>query len=678
MSPLLCPNEGELTKYCLGSLPVERIDEVANHLDDCTSCSDRLTDLFQKSDPLAEAVRRAGQVQAYSATVAPPATLRDYRVEGVLGEGGMGTVYRAMHTRLGRPVALKLLTASRRLDPDASARFEREMRAIGALRHPNIVHATDAGEVDGVPFLVMELLDGRDLGRLVSERGTMSVPGACEVIRQAALGLQHAHDHGLVHRDVKPSNLMLTADGTVKLLDLGLARNATTLENPGSAFDTTVAGMSDLTDPNTRVGTERYMAPEQRTSPELVGPQADIYALGRTLCFVLHGTPDLPSVGTVPAGLHSILQRMQAENPAERFASASAVALALEPWCPKNKVELLPMHGRQKARLGLAIACLLIVGTGITIAIMRLPRKEATPQPDVIPAPAVVKKDPPPGGVLGMSADEAAIVQKQWADFLEQAPTIENTIGMKLALVPPGELNLTLATRVQITRPYWLGVTEVTQAQFRKFVNETGHRTDVEINGNGQFLVYVQMAKNSGGTRGRRDPKYSWQNPGYAPVSDDHPVTQVSWNDAAAFCRWLGREEGKTYRLPTAAESQWAARAGEPGNYPGNHPDGDLLRSLDLVAWTSTTSPQHPRPVGTLRPNAWALFDMLGNVQEWVFDWWGEPATAVHPDYQGPVEGKLRVVCGGAYTKRPSYGDQAALAPDCGNSSIGFRVVREP
>jgi eukaryotic-like serine/threonine-protein kinase len=133
----------------------------------------------------------------------------------------MGVVYRAEHQRLGKPVAVKLMAA--RAAPAAAARFEREMRAVGRLDHPAIVRATDAGSVEGRLFLAMELIDGVDLRRLLRHGGPLSVADACEIVRQAAIGLQAAHQAGVVHRDMKPSNLMLNRDGQVKILDFGLA-----------------------------------------------------------------------------------------------------------------------------------------------------------------------------------------------------------------------------------------------------------------------------------------------------------------------------------------------------------------------------------------------------------------------------------------------------------------------
>ena len=178
---------------------------------------------------------------------------RPYQILERIGHGGMGTVFKARHTLLSRVVALKVLPAERTGQAQVLARFlAGEMEAVGALHHPNIVQASDAGVVEGRHYLVMELVDGIDLARLVDRRGPLPIADACELIRQSALALSHASSKGLVHRDVKPSNLMLGRDGCVKLLDLGLA-----LLSGGEP------SAKDLTHPGQVMGTVAYMAPEQ-------------------------------------------------------------------------------------------------------------------------------------------------------------------------------------------------------------------------------------------------------------------------------------------------------------------------------------------------------------------------------------------------------------------------------
>src|SRR5262249_45066144 len=146
-----------------------------------------------------------------------------------LGEGGMGAVFKAKHWKLKRVVALKLIRKERLGNAEGVRRFLREIRAAAQLDHAHVVRAYDAEEVEGTYLLAMEFVPGTDLAKLVKQRGPLPVSQACDYVRQAALGLQHAHQRGLVHRDVKPSNLLLTADGnTVKVLDLGLARLTTT------------------------------------------------------------------------------------------------------------------------------------------------------------------------------------------------------------------------------------------------------------------------------------------------------------------------------------------------------------------------------------------------------------------------------------------------------------------
>ncbi len=201
---------------------------------------------------------------------APGDMIDDYRIVKLLGRGGMGAVYKAEHARLKRNVALKVLSTNRSNHPIALNRFEREMQALGRLRHPNVVSATDAGEDHGTPYLVMEFEEGVDLGAVLLRTGPLSIADACEAIRQAALGLQHAHEHGMVHRDIKPSNLLLTPRGTVKILDLGLAR-----------LREDHVGQTNLTGEGQVPGTLDYLAPERLAETTTdVDIRSDIYSLG--------------------------------------------------------------------------------------------------------------------------------------------------------------------------------------------------------------------------------------------------------------------------------------------------------------------------------------------------------------------------------------------------------------
>jgi serine/threonine protein kinase len=275
---------------------------------------------------------------------AAPVALGSYQLGERLGAGGMGTVYRAFHTRLKKWFALKVLNSARMEDPQAVARFQREMEALGRLEHPNLVRATDAGEAGAVHFLVMELIDGIDLARLVRARGPLPAEVAAALVRQTALGLQYAHEQGLVHRDIKPSNLLLSRQGQVKILDLGLARLVG--ERPAA----------ELTAQGQLLGTADYMAPEQWQPGELVDIRADLYSLGCTLYTLLAGHPPFsgpaydsqsrkmaghlymsPSTiaalrSDVPIGVVQIIERLLAKKPAERYATPRDLVGALEPF----------------------------------------------------------------------------------------------------------------------------------------------------------------------------------------------------------------------------------------------------------------------------------------------------------------------------------------------------------
>jgi tRNA A-37 threonylcarbamoyl transferase component Bud32 len=406
------PPTGLLSDYALGRLDAKHLEAVAEHVEQCRDCQETLShlrlddtlldglagqvpeDAFAREPECAAAlaeIRRvgpgsqdAGEGRVETRTpdsasaddMSEVETLRDYRLIAPLGHGGMGTVYRAKHVRLDRMVALKVLPAERMRQPLAVERFHREMKAIGKLDHPNIVRAYDAGEVDGKHFLAMELIDGVDLATLAGREGPLPAADACELVRHAAAGLEYAHRHGLVHRDVKPSNLMLDRQGVVKVLDLGLARllaEAADEEIENQDAKPQAAGASDqfqpigseLTGADQAMGTPDYMAPEQCSDSRAVDGRSDVYSLGATLYRLLAGRApysgvrydtlakkiaglknDLaPTIGMhrrdLPAGLAALVDRMLAKRPDDRPATPGAVAEALAPYCRGHRVELL-------------------------------------------------------------------------------------------------------------------------------------------------------------------------------------------------------------------------------------------------------------------------------------------------------------------------------------------------
>lgn len=283
----------------------------------------------------------------------------------------MGIVYRALHTELDRVVALKVLAGTRTADEQTVERFKREMKAVGRLDHPNIVRAHDARQIEGIRVLVMEYVDGLDLAELIERLGPLPIADACELIRQAACGLQHAHEHGLVHRDIKPSNLMLDSGwrpetggrreepserlpssrppssslqplASLKILDLGLAR-----------FYTGWPGGEEMTAAGQLIGTPDYMAPEQASDSHAADIRADLYSLGCTLYHLLAGRApfsgpqyesafskvaahldeSIPPIRQyreeVPDELVTVLERMLAKAPGQRFSDPREVADAL-------------------------------------------------------------------------------------------------------------------------------------------------------------------------------------------------------------------------------------------------------------------------------------------------------------------------------------------------------------
>lgn len=387
-APTQHPPAERLAAFHAGLLSAEEAVAVSRHLLDCEQCRN------VASSPEAETVppRPASAVP----TVKPPApgqpdtqahapsetsaiprphvmgVLADhprYRVLQLLGVGGMGCVFKAEHRVMERVVALKVLNHELIVDASALKRFRQEVKAAARLSHPNIVTAHDADEAGGVHFLIMEYVEGQSLAEHIVKHGAMPIARACECVRQAAAGLQHAYEKGMVHRDIKPQNLMLGPQGRVKILDFGLARLARHGDLARAAGDTGLgvqgAGLTQL---GTLLGTPDYMAPEQADDAHKVDIRADIYSLGCTLFHLVTGEPPFPKGGPiekvlahleqtprlltdvradVPRELAAVVSRMLVKDPAQRYQTPADVAKALAPFVKPS------VAGKPASRVGI-------------------------------------------------------------------------------------------------------------------------------------------------------------------------------------------------------------------------------------------------------------------------------------------------------------------------------------
>ncbi|MGH9676221.1 MAG: serine/threonine protein kinase, partial [Candidatus Acidiferrum sp.] len=268
-------------------------------------------------------------------------TLGKYKVLERLGFGGTGTVYLCEHIKMRSKVAVKVLPSTKSTNPAALGRFYREARAAGILDHPNLVRCHDIDKDGNFHFLVMDYVDGASLHEIVGRSGKLEPNRAADYIRQAAIGLQHAHEVGLVHRDIKPANILVDRKGVVRLLDLGLAR----------FFNDNEDLLTLKYDENNVLGTADYVAPEQALNSHDVDIRADIYGLGATLYFLLSGQAPFPEGkaaqkliwhqvkdptpldqlrADLPRELIGVVEKMLKKKPEDRYQTPGEVAAALE------------------------------------------------------------------------------------------------------------------------------------------------------------------------------------------------------------------------------------------------------------------------------------------------------------------------------------------------------------
>lgn len=380
-----------MSAFNLGQLARDDALAVEHHIDDCQTCCETLLGLASE-DTFVALLREADRqrnlpAEGNSTSGGIPVPLVEhprYEIVRTIGRGGMGEVYEARHLMMDRRVALKVIKSEFVERPEIVERFRREVRTAALLSHENIVTAHDADQAGDLHFLVMEYVDGTDLARVVKKRGPLPVEEACDYARQAATGLAEAHRRGLVHRDVKPHNLMVTPEGTVKILDFGLAALV-----PHEAFDSDTAEVrSGLTSHGGVMGTPDFISPEQVGDARNADARSDVYSLGATLFFLLTGRPlfderdvarklrshcevepsSLESLRSdMPVGLAGLVERMVAKDPDERFRTAAEVAGALQAYAGSGGLRPAsrePRQGRSFQWVAIALGFALLVVAG--------------------------------------------------------------------------------------------------------------------------------------------------------------------------------------------------------------------------------------------------------------------------------------------------------------------------
>lgn len=643
-----------------------------------------------------------GKLTEYQASAllkgSPELLIQKYLILDLIDVGGMGMVFKAIHRTMNRVVAIKMISQNLFSSPEQIKRFQREVRVAATLDHPNVVRSFDADQTNGVHFLVMEYVSGSNLSQVIRDKGPLTLEQAVYCILQAARGLRYAHKRGIIHRDIKPGNLMIDKDEKIKVLDLGLANVDESLRE----YSTVLAGKSDmhnttqteLTNPGMMLGTISYMAPEQSLDASRADSRSDIYSLGCTFYFLLIGEPpfqgdsifkiflqhqnqNISSIRElrqdVPQAIEDIYLKMLAKNPDERFQTMGELISALEECeisLPKGNIFKEVHESKRENRINKRIktraqpsdienprssfrqinknwfllipVIFLILGFGSYQILKPRPSKE-----ERVPSPVTsvsIPAKPSP------SKSEHSSPPPRIKPVKQDAPPPDISVGMKFKLIKSGTFQMGSdsdwesskpAHSVTLTKPFEMSIYEVTQKQYETVT----------------------------GT-----------NPSYFKGANN-PVESVSWKDATKFCRILSempaeKAAGYHYRLPTEAEWEYAYRAGTTTKYWF----GDDETQFSNYGWFIENADRTTHPVGKKEPNPWGLYDMSGNVYEWCQDVYGSYPDKKVIDPQGKQSGLDRVLRGGGIRNE---------APFC--SSIhryhvpwglrrddwGFRIVRE-
>ena len=589
--------------------------------------------------------------------------LPQYEITALIGRGGMGAVYRGRQVHLDRPVAIKILPPGLdEEDATYSERFRNEALAMAKLNHPGLVAVYDFGSTsDGMLYIVMEFVDGTDVAHMMAEQGRLPSAHAMAITAHVCDALKYAHERGIIHRDIKPANIMVGYDGVVKVADFGLAK----MSQSGQSAGLTQSGLA--------MGTMHYIAPEALTLGTSVDQRADIYAMGVMLYHMLtgglpQGMFELPSmqVPGLDPRYDAIISRALRNDRELRYQSVAELRRDLDAIITQPVVKVDANAKKAPAALN-------------TMARPQRPAGQAY-HPPGWQAPPPKKKINlgfwvPMAGVAAACAGlvfwseqnkhhagtpgEAAAGDTLQAESIPQ-PTFTNSLGMQFVPVAGTKVLFCIhETRNQDYQAYATAVRGV----------------------NAHPAVVEKSAVDDAG---------------------DHPLRNVKYNDAVGFCEWLSQKEGRTYRLPTDAE--WSLAMGlspaDENRQADSTPASLSVKPVQVFPWGSQwpppknfgnyadtawqeAFPNQPgviegytdgfpttAPVMSFPPNRQGLYDMSGNVSEWVQDWWD-------------AQQKERTFRGGGYgsrDRRELLSSSRGHLPPAGNYSNanhGFRIVLE-
>lgn len=644
--------------------------------------------------------------------------LDDFRLLRQLGVGATGEVHLAEHAVTGQRVALKILGSELADEPTAVERFFREAKAAAAIDSPHTATIVGIGDRSGPPFFAMQYIHGESLAQRLSRDRRLPLAEATSIARQCLVGLGATHEQGLVHRDVKPANILLAGDRAV-LVDFGMVF----IEDDGTRLTTT----------GRVIGSLAYMSPEQ-CSGHAVNGAADLYALGVVLFEMLtghlpypsddpmallheklHKPPDLSALRTRGDSMTSVVESLLRQQPSHRFQTAEdaisaldtasdratrdTVSLPVAPatdTAPTRQVDARRQKRRNShaAAWAAALIATAIVASGLLFfSAMRQtdrPRAESPvnrenaevresgaanqdaasqDEADVAVSNAVAPDERPPVERGQMDSQETTVEPMPRMDR-----EIENSIGMRLIRVSSGSFSMGTDPTAE-----WLK-----EADLQDIGDEMpGH--EVTISRDFYMGAYEVCRGEFETVMGKVAPIGAKEDPS-KPADGNLPMTRVTWHDCAEFCRLLSarkeeRARGRVYRLPTEAEWEYACRAGTNGPYYW----GDGAADFGEFAWAKRNSGGELQPVGKLRPNDWGFYDMLGNAYEWCADQYKYGYYKVSPpvDPSGPTTGKLGrryVIRGGSFNysfKRRLHrsNSRSHHAEGGWRSYIGFRVV---